>query len=101
MNNTSSLSVRMDSALKEDAEKIMSELGLSASGVIQMLYRQIDLQRGLPSELKLPSARPIAIGGMSREELDAELQKGMDSLKAGKRISAEDVDRGLMRDFGI
>jgi len=36
---TSSVSVRMDTALKESAEQILSELGISASGAVQMFYR--------------------------------------------------------------
>lgn len=92
---TSSVSVRMDTALKENAEQILSELGISASGAVQMFYRQIVLHRGLPFELTLPQVKPTAIGGMNREELDMELQKGMASLKAGRRISADNVDREL------
>jgi len=59
------------------------------------------LRRGLPFELTLLQAKPTAIGGMSREKLDGELQKGMASLKAGKRISADEVDRELAEEFGL
>jgi len=98
---TSSVSVRMDTALKESAEQILSELGISASGAVQMFYRQIVLHRGLPFELTLPPVKPTAVGGMSREKLDMELQKGTASLKAGQRISADDVDRELAEELGI
>ena len=47
------------------------------------------------------SAKPSAIGAMSREQLDAELQKGVDSIKAGKVYSAEEVDSLLVKEFGI
>lgn len=49
----------------------------------------------------LPQEKPVAIGGISIEELDAELRKGVESLNGGKRISAEEVDRGLARNFGL
>ena len=101
MATTSSVSIRMDTSLKENAEQILGALGISASGAVQMFYRQIVLHRGMPFELTLPQAKPIAIGGMSREELDIELQKGMISLKAGQRISADDVDRELAEEFGL
>jgi len=91
----------MDTSLKENAEQILSELGISASGAVQMFYRQIVLHRGLPFELTLPQEKPTAIGGMSREELDMELQKGITSLKAGQRISADDVDCELAGEFGL
>ena len=47
------------------------------------------------------SAKPSAIGVMSREQLDAELQKGVDSIKAGKIYSEEEVDSLLVKEFGI
>ena len=95
MANSNVLYVRMDTQLKDSAEDILKDLGISASSAVQMFYRQIVLQRGLPFDVKLPSHTPVAIGGMSNEELTAEIQKGMDALKAGKRYSADEVDRHM------
>jgi len=47
------------------------------------------------------SAKPLAIGTMPREQLDAELQKGVDSIEAGKVYSVEEVDSILAKEFGI
>ena len=44
---------------------------------------------------------PLAVGAMTREELDAELQKGVDFTKAGKVYSADEVDAVLAKEFGI
>ena len=41
------------------------------------------------------------VGAMTREQLDAELQKGVDSIKAGKVYSADEVDAALAKEFGI
>ena len=101
MANTSAIYARIDSNLKESAENILQQLGISPSSAIQMLYSQIVLTRGLPLDLRLPSRRPTAIGGMSREEVDAELMKGMDSLKSGRAYTADEVDAELKREFGI
>ena len=101
MANTSAVYARIDAGLKENAEGILSQLGISPASAIQMLYSQIVLQRGMPFELRLPITAPLAVGAMSRAELDSELQKGVDSLRAGKSISADDVDRALAREFGI
>ena len=67
----------------------------------QMLYSQIVLKKGMPFELKLPSSKSLAVGAMVREELDAELQKGVDSIKEGKVYSADEVDAVLAKEFGI
>lgn len=101
MANTSAIYARIDSNLKESAENILQQLGISPSSAIQMLYSQIVLTRGLPLDLRLPSRKPTAIGGMSREEVDAELMKGMDSLKFGRAYTADEVDAELKREFGI
>lgn len=101
MANTTAVYARIDTGLKENAEKILSQLGISPSSAIQMLYSQIVLNRGLPLDLHLPSAKPTAIGGMSRAEIDAELTKGIDSLKSGKTYTADEVDAELSKEFGI
>lgn len=101
MANTSAVYARIDSGLKESAESILQQLGISPSSAIQMLYSQIVLTRGMPLDLHLPSWKPTAIGGMSREELDAELMKGMESLKSGKVYTADEVDAELAKEFGI
>lgn len=37
----------------------------------------------------------------TREQLDEELQKGLQSIKEGKVVSADDVDAILSKEFGI
>lgn len=101
MANTSAVYARIDTGLKENAESILSQLGITPSGAIQMLYSQIVLNRGIPFDLRLPTTKPVAIGGMTREELDAELSKGVQSLKSGKSFSADEVDKLLANEFGI
>ena len=101
MANTSAVFARIDTSLKESAEGILSQLGISPASAIQMLYSQIVLQRGMPFELRLPAGVPTAIGGLSREELDRELSRGVASLEAGKGLSAEEVDAALSRKYGI
>ena len=98
---TANVTARIQPEIKEQAEAILSQLGISPSSAIQMLYSQIVLKKGMPFELKLPSSKPLAVGAMTREELDAELQKGVDSIKAGKVYSADEVDAALAKEFGI
>lgn len=101
MANTTAVYARIDTGLKENAEKILSQLGITPSSAIQMLYSQIVLTRGLPLNLHLPSAKPTVIGGMSRAEFDIELMKGVESLKSGKTYTADEVDAELAKEFGI
>lgn len=54
MIKSSTISARIDPVLKEDAEKIFNDLGLTASQAIALFYRQVTLQQGLPFDVRLP-----------------------------------------------
>lgn len=101
MANTSALYARLDTTLKNNAEDILAQLGISPSGAIQMFYSQIILQRGLPFEAKLPLQKPVALGGLTREKLNDELKKGMASIHRGEVLSADDVDDIMKQEFGV
>ena len=51
------LYARIEPDIKEQAEVILSALGIPASNAITMFYKQIILQRGLPFEVRLPDTR--------------------------------------------
>ena len=101
MANTTAVYARIDTSLKNDAEGILAQLGISPSSAIQMLYSQIVLCQGMPFELRLPTSKLIDVSTLSREELDAELMKGIVSLKNGKGYTVDEVDAELKREFGI
>ena len=101
MANTSAVYARIDTQLKKNAEEILSQLGITPSSAIQMLYSQIVLSRGLPFEARLPARKAVAIGGMTREQLDAELQKGLDSMKNERLYSPDEIDAMFAEEFGI
>ena len=101
MAKTSAVYARIDTQLKENAEGILAELGISPSSAIQMFYSQIVLKKGMPFELRLPSKKPTAIGGMTKEQMDRELQKGMEDIAAGRVVSAEEVEAEMKSLYGI
>ena len=101
MANTSVVFARIDTNLKNNAEEILAKLGISPTSAIQMLYSQIVLHQGIPFEVKLTSRKPVAMGSLSREELDAELAKGIESLKTGKALPADEFDDVLAKELGI
>ena len=95
MANTTAVYARIDTNLKNNAEAILSKLGITPTSAIQMLYSQIILHNGMPFELTIPIQKPVASGSLSREELDEELSKGVLSLQAGKGYTADEVDKRL------
>ena len=54
MANTAAVSVQIDPELKKNAESILSQLGITPSSAIQMLYSQVILSGGLPFQPCLP-----------------------------------------------
>lgn len=75
MANTSALYVRIDTEVKEKAEGILTQLGISPTSAIRMFYSQIVRENGLPLSLQLSSAKPTATDDTSGEEIDAESTK--------------------------
>ncbi|MBS4462597.1 type II toxin-antitoxin system RelB/DinJ family antitoxin [Aerococcaceae bacterium zg-B36] len=101
MANTNAVYARIDSNLKQNAETILRQLGISPSSAIQMLYHQIILHNGMPFELRLPERKPTSISKLSQEDLNIELQKALDSLASGKTYSADEVDDFISKEYGI
>ena len=59
MAKTAVISARIDPELKQNAESIFKELGLTTAQAITLFYRQVDLQHGLPFSIKLPNKTPF------------------------------------------
>lgn len=91
MARTSNVFARVEPEVKEQAEMVLDQLGIPMSNAIGLFLRQVVLQRGIPFEMKLPDRRPLDMGTLSKEQLDQEIQKGLDSLHDGKKHSASNV----------
>jgi len=56
---TTKINARIEQEIKEQAEKILHDLGLNASHAIRAFYKQIILNNGLPFELKIPNTETL------------------------------------------
>lgn len=92
---------RVDSDVKEQAEAILSQLGIPMSSAVGMFLRQVVIQRGIPFEMKLPAEKPLAFGSLTKERFDAEMEKGMKDIGEGRTFSADAVEAELRQDLGI
>lgn len=101
MANTKAVYARIDTKLKENAEGILQQLGISPSSAIQMLYSQIVRTNGFPLDLHLSYQVPTAIGNMSQTELNAVLQEGYESTLTGKNYSVEEVNQLMKEEFQV
>jgi len=100
MAKTSNLYARIEPDVKEQAEKILSALGIPVSSAINMFYKQIILQRGIPFEMKLPAGRVPDLGRLTKAQLNAELEKGCADVKAGRVKPAGEVFEKIRKDYG-
>jgi DNA-damage-inducible protein J len=98
---SANLYARIEPEVKEEAEGILSSLGISASNAINMFYKQIILNRGIPFEVKLPSSKPIDVSKLSEAELNAELEKGYADIVAGRTKPAKQAFADIRKDYGL
>ena len=64
------------------------------------MARTAILQRGVSFEMKLSAyEEPVAYGSLTKEQFDAEIEKGMEDTRAGRVYSAGEVE--AEREFGI
>ena len=98
MAKSANLYARIEPEVKEQAETILSELGIPASSAINMFYKQVILQRGLPFEVKLPQ-HPLDIGSMTESQLDQELEKGYADMREGRVVAAKQAFSDIRRSY--
>ena len=92
---------RIEPDVKEQAENILTALGIPASNAINMFYKQIILNRGLPFDVKIPTTSPVNIDKISEEELNAELEKGYADVAAGRTKPVRQAFADIRKDYGI
>ena len=100
MAKSANLYARIEPDLKEQAETILSALGIPASGAITMFYKQIVLKNGLPFDVKLPE-HPLDVSRMTAAQLDAALEEGYADIAAGRTIPVEQAFLDVRKELGL
>lgn len=93
---TASVNVRIDEHIKEQAEAILSKIGLSRAVAIDLFYRQIIMNNGIPFSLTLPQELPIR-DTMTDTEFQTIMAKGMQQAKNNQSQDLEVVFDDLMK----
>ncbi|MBT3258039.1 MAG: type II toxin-antitoxin system RelB/DinJ family antitoxin [Deltaproteobacteria bacterium] len=55
MNKTTSVRARIEPDLKNKAEQVFRDLGLTATQAIILFYKQVELRKGLPFDVAIPN----------------------------------------------
>ncbi len=77
---------KMEPDLKRKVESVFSQLGLTTTAAITLFYRQVELNKGLPFEVKLPNRVTV---------------KTFQETDAGKNLKEFQNSEELFRDLGI
>lgn len=93
---SANVTARVEPEVKLEAEAIIDQLGLSVSAVINSLYKQIILKNGIPYTLTIPSV-PKARDEMTKAEFDTMMETGLNQVKNGESIPAEEAFDQLLR----
>jgi len=96
MSKTATVSARIEEDTKIAAENILQDLGIPVSVVINTLYRQIIIQRGIPFAMTL-TQQPQTIETLTTDQLNKKLEHSYAQAVArkGKPLNAvfENLER--------
>ncbi len=85
MAKTAMTHARLTPEIKEEAESILKELGISISAAYEMFYRQIIVHQGIPFDLRIPNKNTL---------------KAMKDARDGKGKRYDSVDK-MFEDMNI
>lgn len=101
MAKTASIMTRIEPEIKERAEAVLDQLGISMSTAMALYLKQIALQRKIPFEVSLPTNTPTALGGLSDAEFDALMDKAVTSYANGLCTDISDFRAELNKEIGL
>lgn len=89
MQKSATLNLRVDPEVKQSAESVLAQLGISMSSAVNMFLRQVSLTGGIPFRVALPEApRSIDASSMTDEQLRNALLKGLSEIEEGRGAEA-------------
>ena len=89
MQKSATLNLRVDPEVKQSAESVLSQLGLSMSTAVDMFLRQVALTGGIPFRVALPEApRTVAVDAMTDGQLVEALSRGLQEAEEGGGVEA-------------
>ena len=82
MAKTETIRARVEPDLKVQAERVLRELGLSATEAITLFYKQVVLRQGVPFDVSIPNAETVE--ALRQAQVPDELTEysSLDDLKA-------------------
>lgn len=88
---TASVNARIDQNIKNQAEAILSRIGLPRSVAIDLYYRQIIMHGGIPFALTVPEPSLPAREKMTKTQFDRMMATGLEQAKADDSYDFDEV----------
>lgn len=85
------VTARIDSELKKEAESILKKIGLNSSTAIGLFYNSVVINKGLPFRLRLDSVPPVSYA----EQKDIEKILKQRNKKDKEIVRAESYEVGI------
>lgn len=89
MEKTTTMNLRVNPAVKQQAEDVLKQLGVPMATAVDMFLRQIALTGSIPFAVALPKA-PDGVNAdkMTASQLREAIQAGLDDTEAGNTQEA-------------
>ncbi len=101
MTKSSTIFARVEPEIKKRAEDVLKQLGIPMSNAVEMFLRQIVLQQGIPFDLKLSPAKPLAYDALTKEQFDLEIRRGILDYQEGNMLPLEQAEAELTRKYDL
>lgn len=101
MARTSNIFARVEPEIKEQAENVLTQLGIPMSNAIGIFLRQVVIHNGIPFDMKLPGKTPLSYNALTESEFNSKIEKGFQEMAQGKVISAEKLAEDFHKEYGI
>ena len=80
MSKSAMVRARLEPELKEDVENIFHKLGLSVTQAITLFYKQVNLRKGLPFNIAIPSDETLITFDLTDEGKDLIICEDADDM---------------------
>lgn len=94
---TANVNVRIQENIKKQAEEILDMIGIPRATAIDLFYRQIILNKGIPFSLTIPQNIPV-LEDMSIKDFNLMMTNGYTQAIQGESINVEEVLEELEKD---
>ena len=92
MEKSTTLNLRINPEIKENAEKVLSQLGVSMSSAVNMFLNQVILTENIPFPIALPQAPSrVNTDTMNQEELNTKLERSLDDALSRQTLDTKEA----------